>query len=311
MKNYLLLMLFYCILNIACTNKKEVVDYKKLNENEANAIVSYNNAVVELTDEQTNYLSKMEGSLARIQEGLDNPSHPTAFLAIMPIFSATNFYQGNINPEIPPDEVSSEDQSFFKTKIKKMKTDFATIKLLYASLNDYVKAEDYKDDDSNRGNGLVDSIYDLGNSYYNSHGEMLKRLKIIGDVAERVLLKTDPLKDYIFALKADRKAVGEFYDLMGNGVEDYLKIATQARAKYKQLEKMQRQHSQMDIQKIRNENGKEQIFIEFYQRFNELLIAMRKLMRNAAETGKIKKFELEELAGQGNSMRNVYNNFVD
>lgn len=312
MKNFLLLVL-YCTLSIACTNGKgnKIVNYKELNTIEAQTIVSYNNTVVELTDYQTSYLSEIDGSLAKIQEGLENPANPTAFLAILPIFSNVNFSAEGNKPEDPPGDMSSQDQIFFKSMIKNMNSDFAKIKLVFNALNDYVKAEDYKDDSSKRGYHLIDSIYHLGDSYYNKHGEMLKRLKAIGDDAELVLLKTDPLKDYIYALKADRKAVGEFYDLLLSGVEDYDKIVKKVETKYVQLERMQQLHSKMDLQKIRDENGKEKMFTEFYRLFSEFLINTRKLMRNTAETGNLNKFELEDLASQEEAMRNAYNNFVD
>lgn len=284
--------------------------YAEADEKDVNTIIEYNNVMVSFTDKNNSYLKSLESNLDRIEKGLANPDRRFAFLGLMTPFSMNTFSNSKIKPDTPPNALNNDDQKFFKENVVAMTSVLDKIKATYKSLDEYIKAEDWKDDKGAKGKSLVDSIYSMGKKYYTYDEVVLAKLNVIGDDAERVILKTHPLKEYIFALKDDRSKVAEFTKLLA-GNKNYRAIETKAKAAYQSLEDQYNKHMAMPAPDATKFPGKDGYFRNFNERLNDYLIAARKMMRDSSASGKLTEYNIEELVRKQDSMRSAYNNFVD
>ncbi|WP_412467901.1 hypothetical protein [Pedobacter sp. KLB.chiD] len=299
----------------ACKNEKKKDDnaktaYAEADEKDVNAIIEYNNVLVSFTDKNNDYIKRIESNLIKIEKGLQNPNDHFAFIGLIQPFSIPTINRSKLKPDTPPSALNKDDQNFFKENVTAMTGLLDKIKETYKSLDEYIKAEDWKDDKGTKGKALVDSIYGMGKKYYNHDELVLAKLNLIGDDAERVILKTHPLKDYIFALKDDRSATAAFTKLMASN-KNYKSIETKAKAAYQALENQYHKHTAMAIPDATKYPGKDGYFRNFNERFNDYLIAARKMMRDASASGRLTDYNIEELVRLQDSMRSAYNNFVD
>ena len=299
----------------ACKNdgKKDSnakTSYAEADEKDVNEIIEYNNVVVNFTDKNNDYIKRIEGNIIKIEKGLANPNDNFAFIGLITPFSMSTINSGKIKPDTPPSALSSDDQKFFKENVVSMTGVLDKIKETYKSLDEYIQAEDWKDDKGVKGKALVDSIYSMGKKYYAYDEQVLAKLNIIGDDAERVILKTHPLKEYIFALKDDRSKVAEFTKLLA-GNKNYKTIEAKAKSAYQALEDQHHKHVAMAAPDAGKFPGKDSYFKNFNDQLNDYLIAARKMMRDASASGKLTEYNIEELARNQDNMRSAYNNFVD
>jgi len=285
-------------------------EYAEASNDEANQIVEYNNVLVAYTDKNNTYLKSMESNVQRIARGLEQPNNQYAFIGIITPFSVPHFSKSTMKPETPPKVLSGEDQKFFKDNVLALNESFEKMKNTYKSLDDYIKAEDFKDDKGIKGKALVDSIYAMSKTYYKYDDQLLTKLEVIGDDAERIILKTHPLKEYIFAMKDDRKAVADFNKLILE-TKNYKADEAKIKTAYTALEAQNKKHTEMDAPNAAKYPGKDDSFRRFNESFKEFLIETKKVMRDAATSGKITENDTENLIRKHEYMRTSYNSFVD
>lgn len=291
-------------------NKDAKTEYAEASNDDANQIVEYNNVLVGFTDKNNEYLKRINENLERIAKGLVNPSDQFAFIGIVPPYATPSFNRSTLKPETPPSVLSSTDQKYFKDNVKGLNESMTKIKDTYKTLDDYLNAEDWKDDKGVKGKNLVDSIYSMSKTYYKYDENVLAKLEVIGDDAERIILKRHPLKEYIFAMKDDRKAVGDF-NRMILGSKNYKADEAKIKTAYNALEVQYKKHNEMDAPSASKYPGKDGSLIRFNDSFNEFLIEARKTMRAAAASGKLTESDAENLIRKHDYMRTSYNSFVD
>lgn len=286
-------------------------EYADSNKDDANAIVEYNNVLVSYTDKNNDYLKSLDRTLTRISKALEKPEDRFSWTGIISPMSTPFFNHSKVKPETPPSALSSDDQKFFKENVTSLNTAMTKIKDTYKSLNDYIKAEDWKDDKGTKGKLLVDSIYSMSKTYYTYDDKILAKLEVIGDDAERIILKSHPLKEYIFAFKDDKKAVDDFNHLLGENAEKYKAAEPKIKTAYAALEALNAKHSAMTPPNTKEFPGQDGSFKRFNEAFNDYLIEARKVMRDASTSGKISESGGENLVRKQDYMRNAYNSFVD
>ncbi|MFD2286568.1 DUF3829 domain-containing protein [Pedobacter petrophilus] len=294
-------------------DKKETAaktEYAAAGNDDANQIVEYNNVLVSLTDQNNAYLKRVGENLQKLAKGLANPNDRFAFIGIVSPFSSSGFSHSELKPETPPSSLSNADQKYFKENVAGLNETLAKIKDTYKALDDYIKAEDWKDDKSAKGNKLIDSIYSMNKTYYKYDENLLARLEVIGDDAERVILKTHPLKEYIFAMKDDRKAVGEFNKLLIE-TKDFKANEAKIKSAYETLAAQNTKHIEMSAPDATKFPSKDGAFKTFNDSFKDYLIEAKKAIRDASVDGKLTQGHAEDLIGKYEYMRTTYNYFVD
>jgi len=230
-------------------------------------------------------------------------------MGIISPYSSSAFSTSKLKPETPPSALSSDDQKYFKENVAGLNETMTKIKDTYKSLDDYLKAEDWKDDKSVKGKKLIDSIYSMSKAYYKYDENLLAKLEVIGDDAERIILKTHPLKEYIFAMKDDRKAVGDFNKLIMD-TKNFKADEAKIKSAYAALEAQNKKHTEMDAPDATKFPSKDGSFSRFNESFKEYLIEAKKTLRDASATGKLTESEIEDLIRKHEYMRTTYNYFV-
>ncbi len=276
------------------------------NTNEAQEIITFNNAVVAFDDRNNDYLSHVKDNIAKIVEKIQSPSTPN----YLDDPSESPLLHPDADITKPPTSLSQDDQAFFKTNLSSMTDIYGQIKTTYKSLYSYMQAEDFKDDDYAKGKSMVVQLNELGTKYYTVEGAVIQKLATVGDAAERTLLKDNPLKDLIYALKDDNAAVANLNGLLDSAAGNYKASAERASAAYAQLNGQYSKHSVATFPDKTNYASQRDAFRRYYTTLNEYLLFVRKLMRNAAGSGKIDESDLEYMRQEQDALRTYYNDFV-
>ena len=285
--------------------------YAASDTEDANSIITYNNAMIQLDDKRRSYLERVISNVSKVEEGLENPSSKLAFAVLMsPIYIAPIQRPGT-STDTPPSALETDDRDFFTSKGEEVSDKFDAIRESYKRLDEYVKAEDYKDDGGRKGNEIIDELIVLLEEYYTLNADLHRRLAAVSDGAERKILQDHPLKSYIFAAKDDFRAIDEFIKTGEAQGGSYAEHEAVFREKYDALETAHKKHSEMSPEGMKDYAGKEASFARFNEAVNSFLVTARRIMRDAASSGQLSDRQLEALSDEMNSVRNAYNHFVD
>lgn len=233
MNSIIKVLLFGSAFFVACQNNvKQKVTANKV------AIGVYSDAIIELADEHTAYLERLENSLKTIKLDLKRPAEPKAFDEVKPIFSTPVFIKAAANPNKPPIALEVKDRAFFKNSITLLNKDFELINEVYNALTAYISTKQFKDDGGEKGNQLIDSLNKLRSEYYAKQALIFKRLTELNKTVqlnananlEQATLKPKQAKIIVhatansknsdtqqFALKKDAKLIKP---IIGNDKQD-------------------------------------------------------------------------------------------
>lgn len=299
--------------SISCNNtsgkKPGATEYSENSAEKASHIIEYTNLIVDMSNKHNSYLETVANNTTRLEEALKHPNDKFRFITINRPFSTPEFQKWNqkVKMEEPVKELSSKDQQFFKDSIARYKGLFETMKATNNRMHEYITAEDYKDDKGAKGYLLIDTLRNQIAELYSLKSAIIKKVEVVADESEQIILKDSPLKDYIIAMKKDMASIRSFLDLLGSE-ENYAGIEAKAKAQYDSLEKAQAAHAQINIDNAKKAN-EDHSFNTFYDDFHKLLLNARKHMRDAAEKGHFESYDLESLDSDYDSLVRDYNNF--
>lgn len=196
MKNIIKVLLFGSAFFVACQkNTKQMVTTN------TTAITAYSEAVTELANDHTAYLERLENSLKTIKIDLQRPAESKAFEEVKPIFSTPNLIKAAANPHNPPLALEIRDRMFFKNSIALLNKDFELINEVYTALTDYITTSEFKNDEGEKGNQLVDSLTKLRSEYLAKQALILKKLAELNK-AMKLDAKTKPVQATFFPKRA-------------------------------------------------------------------------------------------------------------
>lgn len=296
---------------VSCNNiKGGKTEYNEKSSQSASNIIEYTNTLVDMSNSHNRYLERLGDNVDRVEKALtdlDKPNNWVGFSGIIKPFTTPTPYS-KVKPEEPVSELSKEDRTFFKEKVTAYLAQYNSLKKSYDVLDDYLTAQDYKDDKGVKGQQLVDTLRVKLEKTYALKSELMKKVEVVADASEEVVLKDSPLKDYIIAMKGDIKSVRAFIDTLADNGDQYAAIADKAKAQYDALEKAQTEHAAINPANAKKEH-KDSQFSRFYEELHDFLLDARKIMREAGEKGEITESHMSTLDSDYDSMISSYNSF--
>jgi hypothetical protein len=300
---------------ISCQNhdkgSKAKTQYAKANDDDANSIIKYNNALLALDDNRDSYLKRLSNSINGMKSIFENSKSAVPTIGSFEPYETPNIPRFGENPNTPPNALSSSDKKFFKDSVTQLNALYTQIKAVYKEMRNYEKAQDYKDDNGAKGKALIDSINVLGNRYYQLDDHVRAKITLIADDAERIILKDHPLKDHIYAMKDDRNKVAAISVLLDSCSNNYKASEAKVQAAFQALKAQNEKHTAMTLPGGAEYASKKSSFGRFNESINDFLLELKRIMRNASSTGKIPESDLKSLGYKSDTIRTYYNNFVD
>ncbi|HEY9258612.1 hypothetical protein [Chitinophaga sp.] len=283
--------------------------YEEKSASSANEVIEYTNLIVDLSNKNSDYVVRLVKNADRVEELLKSKGNPVFLNSIIKPIMIPSFSHGKIKVDQPVDALNKADQAFFKEKVAGFTSSFDKIKATYAQLDDYLKAQDFKDDKGAKGLALADSVRSNAQVFFDQKVVLMKRVNEVADASEVIILKDSPLKDYIIAMKADMQAVRNYINLLEEGGEDYNKISAAAQTAYDALEKDQAAHAALDLTNAEKES-KGSSYKSFCDSYHEFLLMAKRTMRDAKEKGAMTESQLESLNNSLDTMIGRYNSFT-
>jgi len=279
--------------------------YNANSSSAASNIIEYTNLIVDMSNNHNSYLERVTDNADRIERGLQKPDDRFSFLGISKPFNHPTPYS-KIKVEEPVSDLSKEDQQFFKEKVTNYMAVYTSLKKTNDELHDYLTAQDYKDDKGAKGVLLLDSVRSKVQQAYILKSELMKKVEVVADASEEVILKDSPLKDYIIAMKGDMKDIRAFIDLLES--DKYAAVADKAKTQYDALEAAHAKHSALDLSNAKK-STKDAQFTAFYERLHSFLLDARKALRDGTEKGDLSESDLSILNSDYDVLISSYNSF--
>ncbi|MFX1707584.1 DUF3829 domain-containing protein [Chitinophaga sp. CC14] len=292
------------------TGKKDSnAAYEDKSASSANDVIEYTNLIVDLSNKNSDYVERLVNNADRVTELLSRNGNPAFLSSIIKPIMISMISHGKVKVEEPVDALNKADQQFFKEKVASFKGSFDKLKTTYTQLDDYLKAQDYKDDKGAKGLALADSIRNNAQVFFEQKAVLMKRVSEVADASEAIILKDSPIKEYVLAMKADMQSVRDYINLLGEGGADFAKISDKAQAAYDALEKSQAAHAGIDMANAAKES-KDGYYKNFYDSFHQFLLTAKRIMRDAREKGEMTDSQLESLDSALDTMIGRYNSFT-
>src|SRR5690606_1792893 len=236
----LIFLLVFSFLLISCKidneKWKESLESVASGGSEAAEIVAYNNALIKLSDNQHGYIQSLNGNLNRIADKLLNLDDPYAYLSLTPLIYTNIQAYNDPDPEKPGSAFEKEDKEFFEKNVLAMNELFRAIQNDYSKLDEYIKAEDFKDDQGKAGNEMIRQIDQLVEKYYDTNKIITDKIVMLSEKAEWEVLITHPFKHHIFAMKDASNAVADFVTFAYDNPENYGSNESKFKELYEKIE---------------------------------------------------------------------------
>lgn len=275
-------------------------------ENDADQIITYTNAVIDYLNASNSWIRTNETSIQRLIEAGKAGKKPSGIVIFGP---SPHFTSGSKDITKPASVMSEDEKKFFSEKVTLYKTTFDALYDDCKTLHAYIKNEDYKDDNGEKGKELAAKIERNYTLTRTEISPIYDKIEVVTEVAETIILEKNPLKEPILSMKKDLKGFDNLYELFAAYDE---KTATPAQvdeayqALAAQIEK--NKGSFGDILKGQN---KASSYNRFYESADKYLASFRKALRDVKENKTLKERDFKSFSSNHNSLISSYNSFVN
>lgn len=279
---------------------KEVVAVDNMDD--ANAIIEFNNGLIEKS-------SKNRSNLERVVRYLGSMD---AFIAGQTPVLIPPITMPSMSKLAEAPDALGKNKEAVKTLVADSTKKIDDIKKKTDELVTYIKAEDYKDDKGAKAQTYKAEIMKLIDDYYVTEDKLSAILQPIADGAEETILKDHPLKDYILGSKKvltlSQNITTAVTDQYNEDVYDIPAIKKQYDVLEKEIKANTAKEFKVSDASLQSKKG-------YYESFNKegdnFLATLRKVLREAETSKTITEGQASEIQNGYQNIVSRYNNFVD
>lgn len=285
-------------------NNTEQVNPFNANSGDTNRdIISFNNKVVKMDDEHSDFVENFQNSLAEMEEYVKSVTVNPQFSGVAPIFTPGIMIYSH--QELKAPDILGKD---FQRLVDKMKDTMTQLEILKKELETYKLAEDWKDDKGKKIADIKEKAVILIKENRTAANDLFTKLSPRADKAEIEVLKDHPLKTQIIysreTMELAQKIVDESYNVTDINV--YKDIFS---SQYQQMEKLYKRNINEKIPS--SEEQKERSYRAFNSSINDFLGKMRIVQRSLNENNQELNRDLDNLEREAGYVLDRYNTFVD
>ncbi|WP_312994037.1 DUF3829 domain-containing protein [Chryseobacterium flavum] len=285
-------------------NNTEQVNPFNANSGDTNRdIISFNNKVVKMDDEHSDFVENFQNSLAEMEEYVKSVTVNPQFSGVAPIFTPGIMIYSH--QELKAPDILGKD---FQRLVDKMKDTMTQLEILKKELETYKLAEDWKDDKGKKIADIKEKAAILIKENRTAANDLFTKLSPRADKAEIEVLKDHPLKTQIIysreTMELAQKIVDESYNVTDINV--YKDIFS---SQYQQMEKLYKRNINEKIPS--SEEQKERSYRAFNSSINDFLGKMRIVQRSLNENNQELNRDLDNLEREAGYVLDRYNTFVD
>jgi hypothetical protein len=281
-------------------------------KDDANKIIEYTNALVDVVKkynesakENMNYYDQLADKMNGKRDYIIGGNSSANFLFTVNRQAAIAFAE--------PTSALGDDKKFFEDSMGLYRKLYDTFKDNDSTLNIYVKAEDYKDDDFVKGKSIIDQQYNIYPQLVRLRGNIGKKIDIVADAAEEVSLSDSPIKEAYKAAKTDLGKFEELANTMLDKAENEKYSDTEIAAietKYNDLLSSIEKNKNIDKSNLEKEN-KADSYMRFYKYMTEKSAELKPIIRNIKGSKTLSNNDYEDINRKYNSIISDYNSWVN
>lgn len=281
-------------------DEKEVVAVDNMDD--ANAIIEFNNGLIEKS-------SKNRSNLERVVRYLGSMD---AFIAGRTPVLIPPITMPSMSKLAEAPDALGKNKEAVKTLVADSTKKIDDIKKKTDELVTCIKSEDYKDDKGAKAQTYKAEIMKLIDDYYVTEDKLSAIIQPIADGAEETILKDHPLKDYILGSKKvltlSQNITTAVTDQYNEDVYDIPAIKKQYDVLEKEIKANTAKEFKVSETSLQSKKG-------YYESFNKegdnFLATLRKVLREAETSKTITEGQASEIQNGYQNIVSRYNTFVD
>lgn len=275
----------------------------KAGENESQAIIDFNNDFLDSYKSSTRHIE----NIVKYAESAVKKSHGETVYSMPLVINSMDYSLSKIK-SVPSG--FEKDKAAIEVDFNTYKAKRESIEKKYEELKSYITSEDYKDDKGVKAEALQKDIEAEAQGFFTAGENILAKIKPATDVAEEVILKDHPMKEFIVSSKTLMNSMDSVMDVLDKQYTDGFNEA-EAQKKYDEFEKVVADNAKKEFNvKETQYSYKKTQFESVNKNASDFLDKFRKLIRDSKSSGKIPDSNIQEMDSAYESVLNSYNSFV-
>lgn len=305
MKKNIYSLVFFTLILTACSGSSqnkgaENVDSKA----EATQIIAYTNNVIDYLNASHNWIGSNSARISEMVVAIENKKTASFGTAIMPNIDFKQ--KGDVTS--PPDVMSEDEKIYFRTNMTAYKASYDALRESCNNLYNYLKNQEFKNDNYAKGIALSDSLQAQLTFIHNKKTELYNKIDVVCAKAEEVMLANDPLKEPILAMKNDLSNFENLFDAFAS-YADANTTAQQADSAYRVTAANIDNH-RTAFADILQKEAKTAQYNLFYQQCDKAMALYAKVLLEIKDKKELAENDFKEFATNHKSLISTYNSFV-
>jgi hypothetical protein len=312
-KSFIYLFIFFVLMLSACKSKSGKTNFGFSDESsasDANKIISYTNDIIDVLKEYNDAAKKAVNYYGQLEDKMNGKS---SFLmsntSMNFLFTAASQAKNAFGA---PTEALGNDKKFFKDSVGTYHKLFKAFISNDSTLNLYVKAEDFKDDQFAKGKDLVNKQYEIYPQLIRLREVIGNKIDQVAEAAEEISLKDSPIKGAYKAAKTDLAKLKKVADMIAIKAADekYTDVElTAIETNYNELMASIDNNKDVDKEQLEKEH-KTAMYSSFYKSLLNNVSEIKPIVRNIKETKKLSESDYNTLNNRYESVVSSYNSWV-
>lgn len=293
---------------IQCKSEKKesgsTVELKSTDKKDVDEIIKFNNNFVKLSTGRASFLRSLDRYLVDAERKVKGED---LSILIKPMYLSAAIFKS----DVAPDAVGAVKADLDKN-LKIVNEKFETIKSNVDEIEQYLKAEDFKDDNGAKLTDLKSKILQDKSAYETAYASLVSQLTPVSMAAEEEILKDHPLKKQILSSRKNLDLVEKMVTELSAQYDANKYDHAKTEAIYNELDKTAKENAALTIDGANKTYGrKKSAFDRFNKELENFLGATRKFMRDSQAKNAFDDEAFHDIESPYKSVVSSYNSFVD
>lgn len=306
--SYVLLVIAFAACKPSTTKDADGKEKLNVSENEAGDIIGYTNDVIDVLKK---YNEAAKQAVEQYDRSIDmmNGKGVGIYMGPKLNFLWTEKKKAEHAFGTPVSALGANRQ-FFADSLKKYKSLFDTFRGQDSVIDLYIKGKDYLDDKGVKGKDLMDKQFVIYDQLVVLRDAIGEKIESVGDAAEEIALKNDPMKDAYVAAKSDLKLAKNLLHSIGDAEKFSDADIAKIDSSYNGLTASIETHKKIDRAALTKGN-KNDAYNRFYTELTEELTELKVVLRNLKQSKKLSESDYNTVNNIFTSIVSDYNSWVN
>jgi len=276
-------------------------------EADANNIIGYTNDALEVLKSYNNFAGDKVKYYDELEKAWSQKESYNGFDGIDNLWTVKKEADHVFN-SIP--DALGDEKKFFTDSIGKYRSLYRQFSSQDSTLELYIKAEDFKDDNYSKGKDLINKQFEIYPQLVSLRESIDAKIETVADAAEEVALKNSPIKDEYKFAKTDLATFKKVANMIVDNEKYTDADLASIDSAYNSLAASIAKNAAVDKTNLTKES-KLDSYNDLYKKLNEQSLILKSVIRDIKETKKLTDSDNTTVTNAYNSAISSYNSWVN